>query len=78
MEPVEVVARFGLDGSIEPLRFTWRDQTYQLESVGRIWDDAQGRHFLSMTPVEQVVELIYLSSNSQWFLRRFGSRPSVI
>lgn len=78
MEPVEVVVHLDIDGTIEPLRFTWKGQTYQLESVGRIWDDAQGRHFLAMTPIEQVVELIYVSSNSQWFLRRFGSRPSVI
>lgn len=73
MEPVEVIARFDLDGMITPVRFSWRQVEYPVVSIGRRWDDESGQHILVMVPGDRVFELIYQPSSGMWQLRRWDA-----
>jgi hypothetical protein len=73
MEPVEVIARFDLDGVITPVRFAWRQVEYPITSIGRRWDDESGQHILVMVPGDRVFELIYQTSSGMWQLRRWDA-----
>lgn len=68
MKAVEVTARFAADGQVTPLQVVWNGQTYPVNQVGRCWQDAAGEHFLVMIPVEKVVELVFIASESCWYL----------
>jgi hypothetical protein len=70
MEPVEVTARFDLDGKIQPLDFSWRQKSYKVAAVGRSWEDEAGRHVLVMTPGDRIFELIFTPVENRWYLRR--------
>ncbi len=69
MEPVEVTARFNSDGRIIPLNFSWREVNYKVSSVGRSWEDEAGRHILVMTPGDRIYELVFVPTESLWYLR---------
>lgn len=68
MEPIEVVARFDLEGWIIPERFTWRGSGYRVASIGRQWQDDQGRHILVMDPGERVFEITFVPQECRWYL----------
>jgi hypothetical protein len=72
MESIEVVARFNERGQIEPLSFIQAGRNYHVDTVGRRWDDDSGQHFLVMAPLERVFELLYVKSESRWYLKRVG------
>ena len=79
MEPIEVTARFDLEGKITPLSFTWLGRVYPVASVGRRWEDQASLHILVMAPLERVHELVFLPSEKRWFLRRLGKgRPATL
>jgi hypothetical protein len=69
-EVIAVEARFEIDGAIHPLAFSWRGKRYRVVSLGRRWEEGEARHFLVMTPEEQIYELAYLLEESRWILRR--------
>jgi hypothetical protein len=69
-EVIAVEARFEIDGAIHPLAFSWRGKRYRVVSLGRQWEEGEARHFLVMTPEEQIYELAYLLEESRWILRR--------
>lgn len=61
----------GAENAVTPVRFTWRAQTYPVESTGRRWNDAEGQHILCMVAGGRVFELI-LTAAGTW---RVGFRP---
>jgi len=73
MEPVEVTARFDLDGKIIPLTFSWREKNYKVASVGRSWEDEAGRHILVMTPGDRIYQLVFIPAESLWYLHPLDS-----
>lgn len=72
VEPVEVTARFNEQGQIEPLSFMRRGRIYPIDRVGRRWEDESGKHFMVMTPIERVFELIFEPGSLRWFFTRVG------
>ncbi len=70
-EQLVVQATWTLEGAVTPARFTWRAQTYLVESTGRRWTDAEGQHVLCMTAGGRVFELI-VDAGGRW---RMGFRP---
>jgi hypothetical protein len=72
MEPVEVTARFDLQGVITPLNLISDQKTIPVTGVGRRWSDSQGVHILVMAPGGQIYELLFASAQNRWFM----SRPS--
>jgi nicotinamide-nucleotide amidase len=81
IESIPVEARLDPDGSLRPIAFEWRGQRYQIESLGRQWQEVDSHHFLVMTAGDRVFELAYLSGENQWQLRRspedFNRKKSV-
>jgi hypothetical protein len=76
-QPVEVEIRVAEDGTITPLRFTWRGVTLRVAGVGRSWSDAAGDHWLVMTaPPEQAFELLR-APDGTWQATGGGSRPAL-
>ena len=71
-DPTEVEARFGEDGKITLLSFTWRGRRLPVTSMGREWETEAGHHFLVMTTGERIFELIYHSTSGLW---RVASAP---
>jgi len=77
MEPVEVTARFSIDGKIVPLNFSWRQKSYKITSVGRSWEDEAGHHILVMTPGDRIYELFFVPAESLWYLHSLDSNRLV-
>ena len=72
----EITVRWEPDGSISPLRFTWKGHVHTVDSVGRSWRAEDGYHVLCMPGANEVVELV-LTSELVWWLveparRRLG------
>lgn len=68
MQPIDVIARFNRDGKVTPLRFTWMDSEYLVESTGRHWETSEGQHVLVMIPGGRIFELVFSLSHRRWFL----------
>jgi hypothetical protein len=78
MEPIEVTARFDAQGTITPLRFTWKGGNYHVESTGRRWQDEDGQHILVMVSNGQIYELTFKGEERRWYLRQAGPRRMVV
>ncbi len=74
-EATEVEARFGIDGQITILSFTWRGRKRPILSDGRQWGADDGFHFLVMTTGEQIVELVYVPLSGLWHIADAPPRP---
>ena len=74
MEPIEVTARFDVDGTVTPLRFSWKGQDYPVEGAGRRWLDEDGLHILVMAAGERVFELLSVPQEGRWFIKT--TRPA--
>ena len=72
MEPVEVTARFDLQGKPIPLSFTWEGNLYQVDATGRRWENEGGQHILVMIPGGKVFELLFTAPDGRWFLKPTG------
>lgn len=68
MEPVEVTARFDLQGKAYPLRFVLGGRACAVASTGRRWSDPEGQHILVMSPDGRTFELLFRPSESRWYL----------
>ncbi len=68
LEATEVEARFGEDGRITVLSFTWRGRKRPVLGHGRQWGAEDGFHFLVMTTGEQIVELLYVPPSGLWHI----------
>jgi hypothetical protein len=75
LEATEVEARFGEDGRITVLSFTWRGRKRPVVGHGRQWGADDGFHFLVMTTGEQVVELLYVPLSGLWHIAATPSQP---
>ena len=73
MEPIEVTAHFDEQGTITPLRFTWKGGKYLVESTGRRWQDDNGLHLLVMVASGQIYELTFKGHEGRWYIGRVGS-----
>ncbi len=65
-ELTEVEARFGADGKITVLSFTWRGRKLSVVSEGRQWSAEDGFHFLVMATGERIFELAYEPASGLW------------
>ena len=72
MDPVEVTARFDIDGKVTPLRFSWNGREYPIEGAGRRWQAEDGLHILVMAAGEQVFELLFAQEKGRWFIKPLG------
>jgi len=68
MDPIEVTVRFGPQGQISPLQFTWKGHRYLVESTGRRWTVADGQHILVMTGSGDMFDLFFSPGESRWYL----------
>jgi hypothetical protein len=68
MEPVEVTARFDLQGEITPMNLVKDQKTIPVTGVGRRWSDSQGVHILVMVPGGQIFELLFAYAQNRWFM----------
>ncbi len=73
-EATEVEARFGVDGRINVLSFTWRGRKLPVVSEGRQWGADDGFHFLVMTTGERIFELAYESLTGLWHIVKMPER----
>jgi len=74
-EPSQVEARFGVDGTVTVLSFTWHGHKRPVVSHGRQWDADDGRHYLVMTTGEQIVELVHAPQGGRWSIAETHGRP---
>lgn len=75
--PTEVEVRVAPDGTLRPLRFSWRGRMLRVVGVGRSWSDGEGDHWLVMTaPLERVFEL-RRTPEGTWHVRSIGATPPV-
>lgn len=68
MEQIEVTARFEKNGKVVPLYLVWKGHRYTVDNMGRQWQAADGLHTLVMTPTGRMLELLFVTSESQWYL----------
>jgi hypothetical protein len=71
--PTEVEARFAEDGQVTLLSFTWRGRRQPVASHGRQWRAEDGRHYLVMTPAEEVFELVFVPLTGLWHIAQAPS-----
>ena len=69
MDPVEVTARYDMDGKVTPLRFSWQGRDYMVEGTGRRWQADDGLHLLVMAAGERVFELLFVPQDGRWFIQ---------
>ena len=69
-DQISVEARFDKDGKIFPKAFEWRGLHYNVESIGRQWEEAGVVHTLVMAIDEKVFELAFDPSTLKWHLLR--------
>ena len=74
-EASEVEARFGEDGRVTVLSFTWHGRKRPVVSQGRQWGADDGFHYLVMTTGEQIVELVFVPLNGLWHIAEARPRP---
>ncbi len=72
MEPIEITARFDPQGQITPLRFTWKERSYLVESTGRRWTGVDGQHILVMAISGELFELLFAPAEGRWYLEQAG------
>ena len=78
MESIEITARFDQQGTITPLKFTWKGSSQRVVSTGRRWEDESGLHILAMVSSGRIYELIYKSKEGRWYIGRAEpDRPMV-
>jgi hypothetical protein len=79
-QQIAVEARFEPDGAMRILAFERGGVRHVVAASGRQWTTEDGRHFLVMTPAEQVLELLYQpqSAGAPWMLVREFQRGSGI
>ena len=67
MDQIEVTSRVNQQGKPMPASFVWTGASYQVDGVGRRWEDTDGEHILVMVqPNNQVFELLYEQDGNRW------------
>jgi len=78
LEPIEVTARFDVQGIITPMHFIWKGSSYHVESCGRRRMDEVGIHILVMVSNGQIYELTFKGGEGRWYLRQAGDRHTLV
>lgn len=68
MQSIEVTARFDNRGEPTPLSFIWKGVFYQIDGIGRCWQDDTGMHMLTMISDGRIFELIYVKAGGKWYM----------
>lgn len=68
LEPIDVIARHGRDGAVDPLQFSWNERTYRVLDVGRRWQDYAGEHILVMVVGGEIHELLH-DADGRWSIQ---------
>jgi hypothetical protein len=69
-ERVSVVAAMDGEGQMNPQRVTWQARKYRITSVGRQWDEEDGRHILVETVDGTRFELLLRREDFVWRIKR--------
>ncbi len=69
-EPVSVTATMDEEGKLDPQRVVWQGHKYKVTTVGRQWDEADGRHVLVETAGGMRFELQLRREDFAWRVRR--------
>ena len=77
MEKIDVTSQLDPKGNLIPIRFTWKGQTYRVDSIGRSWQADDGFHVLVMDMRNQAYHLLHIADKSTWCLIRGGRAPTV-
>jgi hypothetical protein len=76
-ERVSVVAAMNDEGQVNPQRLTWQARKYRITSVGRQWDEEDGRHILAETVDSTRFELLLQREDFVWRIKRVWRAPLV-
>jgi len=76
-EPASVVAAMNDEGNLSPQRVTWQKHKYRIISVGRQWDETDGRHVLAEAADGTRFELQLRRQDFAWRVRRVWRAPLV-
>jgi hypothetical protein len=68
-QKIEVFYHVDAGSQPQPERFIWSGRTYQVEDIGRRWDDEAGHHILVMANGSRVYELILDPTGETWFIK---------
>ena len=69
-EPIRMLAAFS-GGGVEPLRFRWHGQAYEVDAVNGRWSDRSGSELSLHFSVQVGLETYYMhfcSGQVQWWL----------
>jgi hypothetical protein len=81
-EIIDVETRLQANGTLRPKAFRWREQRYEITSMGRRWRHEGVDHMLVMAPEGLPFELAYVHADGTWLLLRapgdFGSRAPTV
>ncbi len=72
MQAIDVVARWGADGRVDPTQFVWNESVYPVQAVGRQWTDDIGLHVLVMASGGRSFELVFERAALTWSLGKPG------
>lgn len=77
MESVEVNATFSEQGLVTPLSFKRAGRNYHVDKVGKRWVDESGMHFLVLTPLDRLSELVFSPATCRWHQVKKGREHSL-
>ena len=76
-EPAFVVAAMDDEGKFDPQRITWQTHKYRITSVGRQWDETDGRHVLVEAADGTRFELQLRREDFTWRVKRVWRTAAV-
>jgi hypothetical protein len=76
-EPTVVETRVEADGASHPQAFSWQGRRWQVESLGRRWQEGGEDHYLVMAAGGQVFELTRSPNLGTWRLRPRSARGTM-
>ena len=69
-EPAAVTSRTDDEGQISPRRLIWRNRFYQIVSVGRQWEEPEGRFILVEVSDGTRFELLLRRKDLSWRVKK--------
>ncbi len=69
-EPVDVIASMDAEGYFRPQSLTWRRKKFSIVSVGRQWDEEQGRGVLVEAADGTRFELLLRREDLSWRIKK--------
>jgi len=69
-EPIQITGSMKRNGEINLHHIDWRNQTYTIVSIGRQWEDEQGRFILVETANGSRFEVMLSRDSLTWRIRK--------